>query len=349
MSYTLSELLLDESFVRYVKGKASTEEKVRWDSWVQQDEEHEAIARKAEKLLDKGFVDLQSGDAEAELKRLKRRIQLPRYSKPFLTGKKQQKKMAWAMLATAASILFVVGLTAWLVLSQNDGTNPSQADSIVYQTVTTNYGERTSISYSDGSRIVLNANSTLRLPENVAAQRSIEVWLQGEGYFNIDRKPESNPREFIVHTPTGKITVLGTRFAVSTIGEGTRVALAEGRVRLTGRDTLELGTLAYEMAPGELATLSPRYAEILVTQVNPDVYTSWASDSLILDRTPLSELVRRIEDTYGVKVEVDNRDLLKEKLTGKLRNVGLDVLLKGLAKTLGVEIERIDNTIHIRE
>ncbi len=61
---------------------------------------------------------------------------------------------------------------------------------------------------------------------------TIEVWLDGEGYFSIRRNPQGPHRSFIVHTSEGNVEVLGTKFNVNTRDQQTNVVLEEGRINL---------------------------------------------------------------------------------------------------------------------
>ena len=349
MPNQLSELLMDDSFVRFLKRNASEEEEARWSSWIQQEAEHAELVAKARALLDEGTQTLPKPDAESERSKLMERIDSERRYQPFQDIRKRNNKLVWATMAAAASILLVIGFLARQSFLQNDGTEDSRAASITYRMMDTEPGQKTTVQYSDGSEIVINANTQMRLPETATAADTMQVWLEGEALFDITRKPASESRTFIVHTPDGDVSVLGTKFAVNTTKAQSRVVLAEGRVRVDVEDSVKQTSIHYTMTPGEMALFSPVMDEIKVQKVNPKVYTSWASDTLVMDDTPLSELIERIEFTYDVKVLVEDKNLLDEKLTGRFDNLDLKFLLKGLAKTLDVDITKRNKTVYIRD
>ncbi|WP_171032869.1 FecR family protein [Fodinibius saliphilus] len=349
MSKKLSELLLDDSFIRFLKGTASENEEAQWSEWMQEKAEYAELVKQGRELLKDGVETVSAPNAEPELQKLMARIESEKYFKPLNAIRKQHKKVVWATMAAAAGILLLVGFIGRQAFFQNDGTENSQASSIAYRTLTTEYGERTAVHYSDGSEIVMNAHSTMRMPENVKGSNAVEVWLEGEAFFNITRKSDSNSRTFIVHTPDGDVSVLGTEFAVNTSGEQTRVVLAEGRVRLENKGAPDKDAIQYEMEPGELALLAKGMDKIEVSNVNPKVYTSWSTDSLVLDNTPFSELIKRIEFTYDVKVKVKQKHLLTEKLTGKFRNLDLNHLIEGISKTMNVKIIKRNKTLFVEK
>lgn len=348
MSNKLFELLIDDSFVRFLKGDASEKEEARWSAWLQEKTEHREFVNRGRRLLAEGLQTISGPNAESELQLLIERIESAKRPAHLHAYQKKRDNLIWITLAAAAGILLLVGFLSRDIFFQDENSGVSKQAAVAYQTMTTEYGERKTVRYSDGSKIILNSGSELRLPKNVSGDHSMEVWLKGEALFNINRKTDPEPRNFIVHTPDSDIGVLGTQFAVNTNGGKTRVVLETGRLYFNARDSLNNRDLEYEMVPGELALFSSTYHEIQVQKVNPDVYLSWAGDSLILDQTPFSDLIDRIEFTYGVKVAVEDKELHEEKLTGKFGNLDLEFLLKGLAKTLDVSIERKDNTIYIK-
>ena len=351
MSEKFFDLLLDDSFIRFLNGTASQEEQDAWVAWMQEKKEHEELVKRGRRLLSEGLQPISSPNSKPELEKLLERIEsvqhLKQKQKPIHPIRKPGKNVIWATLAAAAGILLIVGFLGRDFIFQYENTEKSEVPTITYRTISTEYGERKTFRYSDGSKIILNAGSQLRLPQNVAGNHPIEVWLQGEALFNINRKPAPETRNFIVHTADSEISVLGTLFAVNTNDGQTRVVLETGRLFINARDSLYNKDLKYEMVPGELALYSSQFHEIQVKKVNPDVYLSWAGDSLILDQTPFSDLIERIEFTYSLKVVVEDSELLKEKLTGRFGNLELEFLLEGLAKTLDVTIEKSETTIYI--
>lgn len=350
MPDTLSELLKDDSFVRFLKGKASEEEVEQWSAWMQTSAKNEKIAKKAQALLEKGIQTIPKPDSDLELERLMERIDSEHRYKPLQEIKSKHNKMVWATMAAAAGILLLVGFLArHTLLQQNDGTESSRATSINYQLIETTPGQKTTVRYSDGSDIVMNANSQMRVPERITTVDTMRVWLEGEALFSITRKPKDQSRTFIVHTPDGDVSVLGTEFSVNTTDEHSRVVLKEGKVRINVQDSLNNKNLQYDLEPSQMALFSHRLDKIEVEQVNPDVYTSWASDSLVLDNTPLADLVKRIEFTYNVEVIVSDKALLDKKLTGRFKNLNLSFILEGIAKTLDVNIEKREQTVYINE
>src|SRR5690625_6354177 len=102
----------------------------------------------------------------------------------------------------AASILLIIGMAAGLLFSL-------QSDEMIFET---GFGQVESIVLEDGSKITLNANSTLRWDKNWQQQGVRKVVLTGEAYFDIQsiRNSENGEKvSFIVETKDMTIDEIG--------------------------------------------------------------------------------------------------------------------------------------------
>ena len=349
MPTQLSKLLMNDSFVRFLKGKASQEEEAHWTDWMQQSDQNARYVEKGRKLLNRGVQTLPTPNSETEFKHLMRRIESKDQTKSFNQSRNRSRNMVWVTMAAAISLLIITGYLARNSFLQTGSSEQTQVASIEYRELETVTGQKTSIQYSDGSKITINANSKIRLPKRMAESDTMQVWLEGEALFDITRKESSESRTFIVHTPDGRISILGTKFSVNTTRNQSQVVLAEGSLKISVQDEAKNIDLEYIMSPGEKALFSGSLETIRVHQVNTEVYTSWASNRLVLDNTPLSDLIKRIEFTYDVEVVVEDETLLDKKLTGRFNNSDLNFLLTGLSKMLEVDIEQHEQTVYIKE
>ncbi|WP_324670518.1 FecR family protein [Hymenobacter sp. GOD-10R] len=248
------------------------------------------------------------------------------------------KRWQWATMAAVVALLVVAG-SYWLV--------PTLWQSRLHYA--TGYGQQQRIVLPDGSEVVLNANSTLETPAVWDPQARREVWLHGEAYFIVAHKAApsvrtiaqaAEPLKFVVHSGPVDVAVLGTKFNVNSRADDTRVVLAEGKVQLTAP-----GQPALLMKPGELVDFAPTHAAYATRKVNPGLYTAWKEHHYIFDDTPLPEIARLLEDTYGYKVFVQDKALLHKKLTGEINTKNPEVLLYALSKSFGIRIEKQGKTL----
>ena len=187
----------------------------------------------------------------------------------------------------AASILFLIA-ASWLI-GQYTAT-----DVVTYATA---YGETETLVLPDGSQVVLQANSTLKVPKNWAEQPTRNVWLEGQAFFEVTKLERETPIKFTVQTDDFKVDVLGTEFDVLNRDNHKRVVLQEGKVRMQLPDKQSI-----DLAPNEMVAYSSQTEKYEKAVIEATNLTAWTNDELILDETPLSEIARLFTDNYGFEV-----------------------------------------------
>src|SRR5699024_7045779 len=200
------------------------------------------------------------------------------------------------------------------------------------------------------SRIVLNANSTLRFSSALNNGLNTQVWLRGEAYFDIAHLEEDRRRTFTVHTGDGDIRVLGTRFTVNTFAGGTQTALEQGKINIQIKEDNGSGVPSpeFELSPGEMAQFAAGDNKIAVKEADMRLYTSWTEDKFTFAQTPMQDVARRIERTFGVDVIV-GQQYKDELVTGTVRSDNLDVLTRALGKVLHAQVHRKAGELQIGE
>lgn len=343
---SIEELLIDDSFLRWLNGKASVSEKRRWENWVSEDPARVQKVRKAQELYRSLSFEEELPQTISDLNRLRRAIksESTQQRKLKYNGSKRSSSNYW-FSAVAVVLLLVVGLVGMQTIGWESSSNEKDKET-VYRTATTEYGQIRRLTLWDGSKVVLNANSKLTYPETYTGG-NLKVTLEGEAYFSIVHKSGADSREFIVQTSEGLVTVLGTKFNVNTRSEETAVVLEEGKVHLEVADTLSAvkSNYYYTMKPGERALLSPHRKGIDVQSADPELYTSWRNLELKFDNTPLEQIARQISQTYGAKINFKDKNLKNVEFSGTVTNKNFAVLLQGLRTLLNVPITHHDNTI----
>lgn len=349
----LENLLLDDSFVRYIKEMASEEERIHWQEWQHQDPDHLTLVKHAKELIQ--FTEYNEGRIpnphiefkkfEGSLKKTlvfkKKREEINRYRSD------KYNKSFW--LTTAAAFLFVViavGIFQYVGQERNIANNVegSPATTSDYQT---GFGEKAFLHLTDGSRIVLNAHSHLSYSwsDYGVNGQQIDIYLKGEAWFDIEPSADQDPRLLRVHTQDGIVEVTGTVFNVQTSSKGTRAVLKKGEIQITPNGMESNSTTI--LTPGEMAQFFSDSDQIKIENVNPEIYTSWIRDVWTFDQTPLSQIAVRIEMVFGVEVNI-NPIILKERtLSGTISSTNLQLIKEGLSEALQVQVRQIDNKIII--
>lgn len=221
----------------------------------------------------------------------------------------------------AATIL--VGVLAFWVLY-----NPIQ-----FIDTSTAYSEQRLITLPDGSSVILNGNSSIRFKESWNRKENREVWMEGEGFFDVNHTQDN--QKFIVHTASKvDVQVLGTRFNVKLRRGKTEVMLESGKVQMNVNQSGVMDTIL--LKPGDLVA----FENLTITKsiVNSLHYASWKENKLVLDQTPLIEVAKILEDTHGFQIEFRNQSLENRKLSGELPSGNVDDILFALEETLKIKI-----------
>lgn len=155
----------------------------------------------------------------------------------------------------------------------------------------------------DSSRGWLNAESSLQYPESFEGMKQREVYLKGEGYFEVT-KDAKHP--FVVRTDALNTQVLGTSFNVKAYtGDDTQVTLLEGSVKVTDRNHNEL-----QLIPGEHTD-----AHLYKTSVeNCNGYRAWIDGQFYFDDVELVEIMREFGRWYNVDIVFTNKEIMHERL-----------------------------------
>lgn len=222
-------------------------------------------------------------------------------------------------MGVAAAVLLIMGL---VIVGR---------EQIFYKNYATQYGETMTLVLSDESRVVLNANTYLKVPRWLRLSKDREVWMNGEAFFTVSKKDDG--KKFIVHTNHLDIEVLGTRFNVTDRHEATRVVLQEGKVKVIS--TSKDGEVAMLENTGDFAQVNENSPEIIKKTVDESLYTTWQEKRLKFRETPLKEVLQTIEDYYGVHVENTDSTLYDRKFSGTLPNNDLNIILQALTNVYG--------------
>jgi len=155
----------------------------------------------------------------------------------------------------------------------------------------TAFNERRVVALADGSQIMLDSSTELRVRDG-ARIRDLEL-VRGQARFRIVHDPA---RPLFVHAGPEKIIDIGTDFNIDRPGQTVVVTLIEGRVAVADE---RVNAAPVELHAGEQLSALPPHRPI-VTHVDLARATAWQSGELMFDNEPLSSVVQRI-DRYAAK------------------------------------------------
>ncbi len=203
------------------------------------------------------------------------------------------------------------------------------------------YGKNSSISLPDGTIAYLNAGSKLTYP-SVFGQKSREVFLVGEGYFEVTHDQQ---HPFIVKTSDLSVVDLGTIFNVSAYPADKIIetVLLEGEVVLRAHP---INPLKKEVVlkPNELATYNRETLETISRQVDARQYVTWRNGILNFQSTDLNGVIHKVERYYNIRVLLEDPSLGNRSITGKLMlKENKEGVLEVLASTARAELYKTDD------
>ena len=202
-----------------------------------------------------------------------------------------------------------------------EGSNHATGSEIVYNTISTPRGGQYNLTLSDGSRVWLNAESSLRFPASFSGDdRKVE--LIGEGYFEIAHNAK---KPFKVSVNSAEVEVLGTHFNINGYADenSLKMTLLQGSVKVSKEAE------SIVVRPGQQAIVKKSSGNITINQqVNVEEVIAWKNGLFQFDNTDIKDVMRQIGRWYDLEVVFEG-NVPDKKITGKIyRNVNVSRVLK---------------------
>jgi ferric-dicitrate binding protein FerR (iron transport regulator) len=243
-----------------------------------------------------------------------------------------------------------------LIYNKKPNSDGSLNAQEIFNTVTTPRGGEFQITLPDGSKVWLNAASSLRFPIAFAGNERI-VELTGEAYFEVNPQQSTNSKvnangkiaktPFIVkiNTPAGnknEVEVLGTHFNVMAYTEegAIKTTLVEGKVKVTS------GNAFQTIRPGQQARL--KEGNISIKHVDAGDVVAWTSGFVPVAGPDFEYTMRQIARWYDVNVVYQGKKPVSS-FAGKLpRKTSIGTVMKLLeANNIKARLNEKERTIII--
>ncbi|NNJ81245.1 MAG: FecR domain-containing protein [Flavobacteriaceae bacterium] len=243
-------------------------------------------------------IELPVHNVEAGLEDLKLRNQIP-------SVKKDSKVISLSSVLKVAAILVLL-LTSYYFISNytiNENTELAQTEIVTLP---------------GNSIVVINEDSELSYKRfNWGNNRIVD--LEGEAYFAVEKGSA-----FTVQTAQGTITVLGTKFNVSSKERDFIISCYEGLVRV------DQGDLSIELPAGRAIALGRGDFEL------NDIHTTepgWLYNESTFDDTPILAVLGVLKTEYGIQLTTENIDV-NLRFTGGFPNDDLEAALQAITVPL---------------
>jgi ferric-dicitrate binding protein FerR (iron transport regulator) len=210
-----------------------------------------------------------------------------------------------------------------LVIKNGEITYQSlgQNNEIIYNTITTPRGGQYKLLLDDGTKVWLNAASSIKYPTTFSGDERI-VELTGEGYFEVAHDAS---KPFKVLLPgIGRVDAIGTAFNINAYSDErlTKTTLVEGKVKVA------FGNKTDFLIPGQQAQLTPSGKLLVLNQVDVDEVVAWKNGQFNFKQMNVENIMRQIGRWYEIEV-IYNGPVSQETFSGIVsRNSHLMEVLK---------------------
>lgn len=187
-----------------------------------------------------------------------------------------------------------------------DETDHPDAAEIAWNTITTPRGAQYEVVLPDGTRVWLNAATTLKYPVAFPEGTDRKVILSGEAYFEVNSNAQA-PFKVAVHTQhdnDGEVTVLGTRFNIMAYDDeaAVRTTLLEGAVMVSRSGNSK------KLTPGQQAIFPVETTgSILVENTDTEIAIAWKKGFFRFDHRQLPAIMRQISRWYDVDIAYEGK------------------------------------------
>ena len=318
LHFTVEELALEESFINWVKER-KVEDQDFWDRWLQSNPDEEQKIIKARSLVDKmqfKKTAIAEGIEDKVWTKITSDIDSAGDNITTTAPKSGRRIAPWVGLAAGllALVYFTFGLSTEV-------------------TINTSLAQMESITLPDGSKVDLNAGSTLSYDKKVFTEDR-KLKLDGEAFFTV-KKGSS----FKVQTDNASIEVLGTSFNVFSRGTQLEVQCLTGKVAVLADEQKTI--LAHNQQVEIVANKAHKKTNI--QRLNR---SDWRKGLYRYEDKNFGAIAADIERQWGVKLILE-KDIEMLKFTGSFNSEKLELALSEVCWPLDLSYSIEGKTISV--
>ncbi len=291
-----------------LRGQHSAAERAAFDAWLYAEPAHvEAYAQVQAlwALTEQPAQQLAREEAAAMAHYLNAMTPAPRRASRWWQG----------ALATAASLLLMLGLLGWQPQRWVDSL---RADYVSAP------GQLRQITLADQSVLLLDADSAVQVHFTDQLRR-IEL-LRGAAYFQVSHTGQP----FIVSAAEGEAQVLGTQFEVRLREDGAQVTVQSGRVAVTARP----GATAQVLGANQQVSYQQGLAGT-VQGIDSDASLAWRQGWLTFYQLPLTQVLDELQRYSQTRIVLLNPALGQQRISGSFPSQDPEKVLASLASVVG--------------
>lgn len=312
---------------KYIKNQCSEQELRTLIHWLKLPDNHTELDQVIKPLWNTIDGSMARPDSARE-KELREEVSLllsditEKASKPRV--KNQNRLSGFYRIAAILVLAFSVTFGLLKVLDYPSSEQVTYTDNI------SNKGEMKTVFLADGTKVILNSDTKLRIPSDFNAKERI-IEMEGEGFFDVTPNPD---KPFIIKSGETQIRVLGTSFDFKAYKEDDfiNITVLTGKVRVNRTDQ----DLQLSLSPNEHLSINKIDGNVRKETIQENNYTKWIHGSLYFNKEPIREVIKTINRTYNRKVilKCKNYDY---KITGTHDNKSIEAVIEAICFTTGLQ------------
>lgn len=309
----------------YLGGNASKDEIQGLEVWVRESDENQTYFRQLKNLWE-ATEELPISTEDA-LDKVMKHVNTQSNGLSF-----------WYFWQRVAAVLLIPLLlsTLWLGFDKKPEITNSKP---VYHKVISAFGTLAMMELPDGSKVWLNAGSSLEYPDKFS-EANRTVYLVGEAYFEVHSNTDS---PFYVSTPSVTVKATGTRFNVMAYKDcpTPTVTLVEGKVSVLKSAKDNKGNRVTLLRPQQHMKYNISTEQVTISDEDTYKYIAWKDGKLVFRNDLLTDVVARIGHQYNVDIEIIGDQIRQYRYRATFENESLSELLRLLKISAPIDYREI--------
>ena len=331
--------------VRYLDGTMDDADSIKLETWLSESNENRRMLHSVSQIWkaseDKSHESLLNElNLEKDWERISDHINKTHKKdkdERVLKFKRLRKRHQLVSNLIKVAALVLVALTSGFLTLQYAPVQQEQTYEPVFNEIQTNAAERARIELGDGSKVTLNSESKLIVPENFGREVR-EVQLYGQAFFDVESEKR---RPFRIKSQTGVIEVIGTSFDVRSYSDEDiiEVVVREGTVEVSRDSDKEHRMIVNEGYKGSIKISDNKMN--LTWVEDPASYFAWMDGRLVFKDDTLEKVFRHIERIYDIEITYSGTDksILQKEFSADLKTRSVTEVMEVIKMAMDIEYE----------
>lgn len=318
--------IITSIILKYLENTASPEDIKELQAWVSLSAENERRFQEMRNIweMTEPGISRMNINVESALLKVKSKAGIP-----LKQTSTRQLKFVTYFQRVAAILILPALITITVLMIKNEVRQPN----LTCNKVVSPYGLVSEITLPDGSKVWLNAGSTLKYPV-VFTDKNRNVEMSGEAYFEV-QTDKTHP--FVVQSNHLKVTATGTAFNVCSYAKSKEevITLVSGKVAVSQGDFVE------RLLPGQQLSYQRESKEMKISDIDTFQFVSWKDGIMAFRDDPLEFVFNRLEQIYRVRFVIKDPSVRKYTYRATFKGETLDEILTYIELSIPVTFHKV--------